>query len=739
MADADRRERHRGKETVDQYNVVWDTPSENCNGSMPLGNGDTALNVWVERNGDLLFYISKNDSWDENCRLLKLGRVRVALSPNHFADGGPFRQTLHLRGGEIVVERGSGASEAKLRVWVDANRPVIRVDVESGTPSDVTVRLESWRTERRRLDPKELNPAIGPDGKDEPLFVEPDVFVPDRQDRILWYRRNEQSVWPGNLRLQGLGELAEPAADPLIQRTFGGAIKGAGLTNKGVTALVSTEPRTSHEIDIHVLTSQTDTAADWAAQLERQIERTESCPRETARTEHRAWWDAFWDRSWIRVERGDNTYTVSQGYALQRFINACASRGRYPVKFNGSLFTVDPTDQSEPYDADFRRWGGGYWFQNTRLPYWSMIAAGDFDLMRPLFRMYADMLPLARARTKKYYGHEGVFFPETTTFWGTYLDSNYGRDRSGKPLGLTDNEYIRRYWQGGIELAMMMLDAHEHTQDRGFAESQLLPLADGVMAFFDRHWPRDESGKIRFEPAMALETWWECVNPMPEIAGLTQVLGRLLALPEDLTTPAQRAAWRQTLADLPPLPTREHDGKTLLSAAESYAHMANVENPELYAVFPYRLYAVGKSADMIAMALETYSCRAHRYSVGWQQNAIQAALLGNRRLAAGMVVDNFTTKHELSRFPAFWGPNYDYIPDQCHGGVAMAALQAIMLQSDGRKIFLLPACPAGWDVEFKLHAPYQTTVECVYRNGRIESLKVTPEERARDVVLMPPE
>ena len=44
-------------ELVDQYNVVWDSPSEDSTGSMPLGNGEIALNAWVEPNGDLVFYI----------------------------------------------------------------------------------------------------------------------------------------------------------------------------------------------------------------------------------------------------------------------------------------------------------------------------------------------------------------------------------------------------------------------------------------------------------------------------------------------------------------------------------------------------------------------------------------------------------------------------------------------------------------------------------------------------------
>ena len=103
---------------LDEYNVVWETPSRGPSGSMPVGNGDIGLNVWVEEGGDLLFYIAKTDAWSENIRLLKLGRVRVKLSPNPFGKALPFRQALRLRQGEIEIQAGRGESETMLRIWV---------------------------------------------------------------------------------------------------------------------------------------------------------------------------------------------------------------------------------------------------------------------------------------------------------------------------------------------------------------------------------------------------------------------------------------------------------------------------------------------------------------------------------------------------------------------------------------------------------------------------------------------
>jgi len=274
-------------------------------------------------------------------------------------------------------------------------------------------------------------------------------------------------------------------------------------------------------------------------------------------------------------------------------MNACAGRGSFPIKFNGSIFTTDGHDKGH-WDADYRRWGGGYWWQNTRLPYWSMLESGDFDLMLPLFRMYRNNLERRKAATRKYYGHDGAFFPESQTFWGSYSDDSYRRDRSKRPDGMARSGFIRYYWQGGLELSLMMLDYYAFTGDDAFSRETLLPLATEILTFFDQHWKRDANGKIRFDPAMVLETHREAVNPLVEIVGIQKVCEEMLVLPDTLTTRAQREQWKRLVSELPPVPMREVRGKKLLACAESYSGKQNMENPELYAVFPYRRYGLGK-------------------------------------------------------------------------------------------------------------------------------------------------
>jgi alpha-L-fucosidase 2 len=80
----------------------------------------------------------------------------------------------------------------------------------------------------------------------------------------------------------------------------------------------------------------------------------------------------------------------------------------------------------------------------------------------------------------------------------------------------------------------------------------------------------------------------------------------------------------------------------------------------------------------------------------------------------------------------------DMTPDLDNGGSGMIALQLMLMQCDGKRIQLLPAWPDDWTADFKLHAPYQTTVEGHVEHGKVTGLEVIPADRTKDVVVVQP-
>jgi alpha-galactosidase len=242
------------------------------------------------------------------------------------------------------------------------------------------------------------------------------------------------------MSVQRLAPLIPKFRDPLLGRTSGALVAGEDLNVAGANILRSKAPGKRFLVSVHPLVGQTPSVADWVAQARQQAAANGKIPLDQAWAQHRAWWQVFRQWSEIVVSGPPEAELVGQGYNLQRFMAACAGRGRYPIQYGGSIFTVDGTKETagnrgglgipDVYDADFRMWGRAYWFQNTRLLYWHALMAGDFDIMQPLFRMYRDALPLAEERTGLYFHHAGAFFPETMMFWGTYLNED---DADNKP------------------------------------------------------------------------------------------------------------------------------------------------------------------------------------------------------------------------------------------------------------------------------------------------------------------
>lgn len=738
---------------LERYNVIWNSPSRNAAGSMPIGNGEVGLNVWVEEDGDLRFYLARTDAWSETSRLLKLGGVRVALTPNPFAKGAPFRQELKLRGGRIEI----AAAAVRLKVFVDARAPVIHVVGESPQPLAVTATLEGWRTERKVLTGEELVSSwtmqAGP--PEIEVWESADV-VKAADDAVTWYHRNEHSCVPLTLRIQSLDPFAHLVPDPILHRTFGGVMTAPGFSHEGGKALKSSAPVTRFALRFATHSAVTASPAAWEKQVAEIAASSAGAAAAEAATA--AWWNEFWNRSWVFVEgdkldskvpapadREDGEPTapsaVTQAFVLQRWMAACGGRGNFPTKFNGSIFTVDPefTDPKQRFNPDWRRWGDCYWWQNTRFPAWSAVANGDYDLCVPVFRLYRAVLPICQARAQLYYGAEGAYFPETMTSFGTYSNRDYGWDRTGKQPGDVGNKYWRWSWQQGLELVQLMLDVHERTLDAAFLAGELVPMAREVLRYFDTRFPRDANGRIIISPTQAVETYWfDVVNDTPTVAGLQAVLDRLLALPQATVPAADREFWKKMKAAAPPLPVRTAEGRSWVAPAEKFdPKRSNVENPELYAVWPFRLFAVGRPD--LETGVETFHRRgATRYMSGWSYDGQCAALLGLTAEAQKQILHKAGNSHRDFRFPAMWGPNFDWLPDQDHGGNILLTIQHMILNTDGEKIHLLPAWPKEWNLHFKLHAPRRTTVEGRVRAGLLVGLKVSPAERRKDVLIAGP-
>jgi hypothetical protein len=247
---------------------------------------------------------------------------------------------------------------------------------------------------------------------------------------------------------------------------------------------------------------------------------------------------------------------------------------------------------------------------------------------------------------------------------------------------------------------------------------------------------KDENGKIIIYPSQALENWQDAKNPTDAVAGLRYVLEQLIKM--DTAEQEDIDKWREFHEAIPEIPVfiagghPDSNKPSMIKPAWEYDKLGNVENPELYAVFPYRMASFENNRET---GVETYRRRGVRIDAGWTQDGIQAAVLGLPGEAARFILNKFGNWNEKCRFQGYWGPNFDWVADQDQGTSASIALQKMLIQCVDDTIYVFPAWPKDWDVEFKLHAYDNTIVECKYVDGEIEYLKTTPENRKKDVVV----
>jgi hypothetical protein len=757
--------------------VVWVTPSQDSLDSMPLsGRMGAGANVWVQ-DGSIWLYLAHNGAYDEQGRLLKLGCLRI--TPVDVALGGDsFRQELDLSTGSIAISQGT----FKADLWFAGETLII--ETSTGKPVAMDVAFGTWRDQPRQ------GLQLDVWGSES---MNPDRVTADEQG-FLWLHRNAD--YPVDVVAKARGQGIEETAvlDATTQRVSGGAVAVAGglggLTNAAVRwqhwdgrAWTGRTRAGTHQAIAVALGAAIDAKPEaWRTRAEEMLKQES---RDAARADELKRWAEFWSRSHVRIAdcrmpnaelkkeeggtvpvsdirhsavdtRPSDAVLIGQNYQLFRYMLACNRDGELPLLFNGGIFTTDakpgritgnnndelrinPDGATTP---DFRRWMGcRFMSQNQRWLGWPTIANGDADLLWPSLRFYRDRAATAASRARKN-GAEGVVYPEPLDIWGLCCVGP-------RPDGLCGAEHLVYHFSMMLEHAWMALQARDALD---ISLERDLPWIEGTIRFYDSFYRAQtkqrtgkelgDDGRLVLYPTCGLEFAGGATDAIEVVSGLKRITAGLLALP-DLPAPS-RERLRRILPTLPELPAGHRQGRRSLLPAKTWERDYNKWEPiEMYAAWPYRLVGITQP-DTLQLARDTWEtvpadrARLCKQDFSWMANvANMAALAWPEKAKERAIYKLANNTAPQARFPAFFGPGHDWLPDHNWGGSGMTGLQEMLLAPepgpDG-KLHLFAGWPAEWDVDFKLHAPGPTIVEAVLRGGKLEKLKVSPESRSKDIV-----
>ena len=643
-------------------NVIWNTPSRNSSESMPCGGGDIGMNIWVEE-GDILFYLSRSGTFDENNCQLKQGRFRIRLFPSPFKDAKDFRQELKLKDGYVEVSAGG----TQIQLWADVYHPVVHVEITNAQPLRTEVSYENWRYKERMIRKGEGQqcsykwaPPKGAVTTADFVSLSSKRKLPGmtkKENLLLFYHRNpEQTVFDIVVAQQGMENVKSQMMNPLKHLTFGGYLFGDNLEYTGTTDNIyagtdyrawnfrSSKVSRKEQFCIVLHTEQTATVEQWEQDLQINLQRIAPQGKISSKIvsqdkkQTRLWWNAFWQRSFIEPigdtenKNDSDIKEITRNYTLFRYMLGCNAYGSVPTKFNGGLFTFDPChiDEKQAFTPDYRKWGGGTMTaQNQRLVYWPMLKSGDFDMMSSQFDFYNRMLKNAELRTQVYWQHNGACFCEQIENYGLPNPAEYGFKRpEWFDKGVEYNAWLEYEWDTILEFCQMILET------KNYANADItpyLPLIESSLTFFDEHYRQlasrrgrkalDGNGQLVLFPGSACETYKMTNNASSTIAALRTVLENYGKKDEMLKTippiPLRYIEIKDSLN-----PTASPELKQTISPAVSWERINNVETPQLYPVFPWRIYGVGKENLELARNTYFYDPEAIKFRshVGWKQD-----------------------------------------------------------------------------------------------------------------------
>jgi len=699
---------------VSRNDVLYVTPSVEPWEAMPVGGGDLSAMVRSDGAG-LDLHLTKSDAWGYQAppdappgsrffNNVSPGHVRLEFGERaRAAAAEQFRQRLDLYRGRIVIRLGRDPDGPQLEIWGHPERKVLVAEVIDlrGVLGPATIRLSEWR---------------------------PSMELGASEATIHAAEVHQRPARP-HLANTGMEHYFDAKSDPLLGRGTAVVLGTGAVGPKSCSAEASRAamilPEQRPPRYALVIAAAVTTDGDPLAAARRELDAALAVPPATLEAEQRAWWRDYWSKSLLRIQSPDKMADwLCAAYHVHLYTLACVNRGPMPCKWDGGAGLMR---------GDERTWGLSEWVQEIRFTYLPLYAANRLEMARGLPRHYSRMRPYLLEQTKRMWGVDGLWIPETALPWGHAEDfvlKDTGQALAGHflpwepetaPYGKFEryNGYVGFLFTAGLEICHHYLTYYRYSGDERFLREEAYPMIRDVCRFISGLLRKGPDGRWHLDPANALETWWMVRDPADTLAGIEAIFPEFVRLSGQYGRDADlRAKCADILAAMPE-PTLGHwarDG-TIDAGATSYAPAAakgsfptprNFEIPALYRVFPFGLNGIGEPD--YELALGTFERRIFGITNSWSLDAIWAARLGLGEEACKLLAEH-AVRYNRFRYGGWDSSNSSVFPGGLSvvpytdgAGLSAFGVNEVLLQSHNGLIRVLPAVSGTWSGIFRLRA-----------------------------------
>ncbi|MEX1240832.1 MAG: glycoside hydrolase family 95-like protein [Cyclobacteriaceae bacterium] len=528
-----------------------------------------------------------------------------------------------------------------------------------------------------------------------------------------------------------------------------------------------------------------DPEEDVVALSFKKLEEAKSKGFEGLLQSNKVWWENFWEKSFIHLSSDDGKASlIERNYYYYLYVMASSSRGPYPPKFNGMLWTTG---------GDDRKWGNLYWGANQSCLYNALFQTNRMELLEPMFHMYSAMRKSCEIAAAQQWGSKGIYIPETVAFDGLaplpeglaaemrelYLLRKpwAGRSQEFSDYAFTKMPFLSRWnwkkddgWKDGrwnasdkgggafghvthifsrgAKIAYQYWLRYEYTQDRDWLREEGYPMLKGVAEFY-RNFPnlkKEGDGKYHIYHVNDNESVWGGHNTVEELSSMMGVLPVAIKASEMLNVDADfRLKWSELLKDLSPLPTSDdyRDGSPKKGVTWARALPPVIQgngnrlpDPNTLPVWFFDLCTLESDLSVLETANATFDAY---FEKGIEENTsihvlsklpVAGSLLGRPESTEFLIANQIETS-EIRAMPNRMDLREGFQTTSAQRlGRAAEALHYALCQSvpsqPGREpvIRVFPAWPGGWDAQFSLLCRGGFLVNSSLQKGKIEFVEI---------------
>jgi hypothetical protein len=496
------------------------------------------------------------------------------------------------------------------------------------------------------------------------------------------------------------------------------------------------------------------------------------------------WWHTYWKKAFVHLTSEDKIADlIEKNYNYYLYVMASSSRGDFPAKFNGMLWTTG---------GDARKWGGLYWGANQSCLYNAILPSNRLELIDPMFNMYSGAYDSFATAADQQWGSKGIFIPETLGFDGMpelpkdiaeemrqlYLVRKPWKERSErfssyaftklpfhsrwnwkKDVGWENGQWhisdkgggafghVTHIFSRGAKIAYLYWLKYEYTLDEIWLRDHAYPMLRGVAEFY-RNFPnvkKDIDGKYHIYHVNDNESIWDAHNTIEEIAAMKGIFPAVIRASEILKVDVNmRPVWKEFVNNLSPLPTNskylEQGSKEAIwiKALPTIGQGDTNRNPDpnTMPVWFFDLCNLESDPEMLAIANATYDSY---FSNGIHENTgvnvlsklpIAGALLGREEATRYLIPNQIqTTESEVLSNRMDLREGFQTTSAQRLGRAA-EALHYALCQSipagpgEQPVIRVFPAWPKEWNAHYSLLCRGGFLVTSSLINKKIEFVEI---------------